>query len=154
MQWYWDLTCLVSGISKGKRPLDIQALEEHLVFGERLAREGREAYAVRDYDIAFMRFKQGVELLNWIKAKDPVRQRCVDDMYCMFLRNVAQAALKLEKYQEAIRKAMTRVMLPLLLHLILPFLLSLLPQSAQSFPLGLCVFLWRTPSCLLAVFLA
>lgn len=97
----------IPGISKGKRPLELQALEEHLAFGERLAREGRDAYAVRDHELAFMRFKQGVELLNWIEAKDQVRQRCIDDMYCMFLRNVAQAALKLEKYQEAIRACTT-----------------------------------------------
>ncbi|KAL8274071.1 hypothetical protein Esti_001913 [Eimeria stiedai] len=97
----------IPGISKGKRPLDTAALEEHLAFGERLAREGREAYAAEDYDTAFMRFKQGVELINWVEAKDAVRQRCVDDMYCMFLRNVAQAALKLEKYQEAIRACTT-----------------------------------------------
>lgn len=70
-----------------------------------MAREGREAYAAHDYDTAFMRFKQGVELVNWVEAKDAVRQRCIDDMYCMFLRNVAQAALKLERYQEAIRES-------------------------------------------------
>ncbi|KAL8446777.1 hypothetical protein Emed_004779 [Eimeria media] len=97
----------IPGISKGKRPLDTAALEEHLAFGERLAREGREAYAASDYETAFMRFKQGVELVNWVEAKDAVRQRCLDDMHCMFLRNVAQAALKLEKYQEAIRACTT-----------------------------------------------
>ncbi|KAL8432419.1 hypothetical protein Efla_000196 [Eimeria flavescens] len=97
----------IPGISKGKRPLDTAALEEHLSFGERLAREGREAYAARDYDTAFMRFRQGEELVNWVEARDAVRQRSVDDMYCMFLRNVAQSALKLEKYQEAIRASTT-----------------------------------------------
>ncbi|KAL8447769.1 hypothetical protein Emag_004177 [Eimeria magna] len=101
---------LAERMSKGEicpREEWIPALEEHLAFGERLAREGREAYAASDYGTAFMRFKQGVELVNWVEAKDAVRQRCVDDMYCMFLRNVAQAALKLEKYQEAIRACTT-----------------------------------------------
>ncbi|XP_026190927.1 uncharacterized protein LOC34620920 [Cyclospora cayetanensis] len=97
----------IPGISKGKRPLNAKALEEHLAFGERLAREGREAYADQLYETAFLRFKQGVELLNWVEARDAINQRSVDDMYCMFLRNVAQAALQLEKYQEAIRACTT-----------------------------------------------
>ncbi|CDJ39362.1 Peptidyl-prolyl cis-trans isomerase d-like protein, related [Eimeria tenella] len=97
----------IPGISKGKRPLDAPALEEHLSFGERLAREGREAYATGDYDKAFMRFKQGVELVNWVEAKDAVSQRRIDDMYSLFLKNSAQAALQLGKYQEAIRACTT-----------------------------------------------
>lgn len=97
----------IPGISKGKRPLETPALQEHLAFGDRLAREGREAYEAKDYSTAFMRFKQGVELVNWVEAKESVRQRCIDDMYCMFLRNVAQAGLKLGKYQEAIRACTT-----------------------------------------------
>lgn len=121
---YLFLTFVTSGISKGKRPLETAALEEHLAFGDRLAREGREAYSSKDYGTAFMRFKQGVELVNWVEAKEAVRQRCVDDMYCMFLRNVAQAALKLGKYQEAIRE--TRRLL-LLLPPLLGCRLRLLP---------------------------
>lgn len=95
--------------------MDAPALEEHLAFGERLAREGREAYAAGDYDKAFMRFKQGVELVNWVEAKDAVSQRRIDDMYSLFLKNSAQAALQLGKYQEAIRKIVAYMQLSLLL---------------------------------------
>lgn len=92
-----------SGISKGKRPLEGAALEEHLAFGERLLREGRAAFVAGDMEMAYMRFKQGVELLNWVEATDSQNQKRVEDMYSLFLKNTAQAALKLGKYQEAIR---------------------------------------------------
>lgn len=95
---------ILAGVSSGKRPLEQVALEQHLAFGERLAREGREAFSAENYTLAFTRFKQGVELLNWVQAKDVAMQSTLDDMYAMFLRNTAQAALKLERFQEAIRK--------------------------------------------------
>lgn len=97
-----------AGVSSGKRPLEKAALQQHLSFGERLAREGREAFSAANYTLAFTRFKQGVELLNWVQAKDKTMQPTLDDMYAMFLRNTAQAALKLERFQEAIRKFVAR----------------------------------------------
>lgn len=97
----------IPGISKGKRPLEGAALEEHLAFGERLLREGRAAFVAGDMEMAYMRFKQGVELLNWVEATDSQNQKRVEDMYSLFLKNTAQAALKLGKYQEAIRACTT-----------------------------------------------
>ncbi|CDJ34081.1 uncharacterized protein EMH_0018650 [Eimeria mitis] len=93
----------IPGISKGKRPLEGAALEEHLSFGDRLLREGREAYTAKNSELAFMRFKQGIELMNWVEAKDKQQQTRVEHIFSLFLKNAAQAAIQLGKYQEAIR---------------------------------------------------
>ncbi|CDI79502.1 hypothetical protein, conserved [Eimeria acervulina] len=98
----------IPGISKGKRPLEGGALEEHLSFGDRLSLEGRQAYAAGDYETAFMRFKQGIELLNWVEARDKEnQQKRIDEAFSLFLKNAAQAAIQLGKYQEAIRACTT-----------------------------------------------
>ncbi|PFH36990.1 TPR repeat-containing protein [Besnoitia besnoiti] len=97
----------IPGLSKDKRPLDPESLDEHLKLGDRMLQDGREAYAAGDFDLASIRFTQGVQLLNWVKAARTEDQYRVDEMYLMHLRNQAQAALKLEKFQEAIRACTT-----------------------------------------------
>ncbi|CBZ54816.1 Protein with possible 2 TPR domains, related, partial [Neospora caninum Liverpool] len=99
--------CLRSGVSRDKRPLDPSSLEEHLKLGDRMLQEGRAAYGVGDFDLASIRFTQGVQLLNWVKAARVEDQHLIDDMYLTHLRNQAQTALKLEKFQEAIRACTT-----------------------------------------------
>lgn len=64
--------------------------------------DGRDAYSGADFETALIRFTQGVQLLNWVKAERSEDQVRIDDLYLTFLRNQAQAALMLEKYQEAI----------------------------------------------------
>ncbi|PHJ21417.1 tpr repeat-containing protein [Cystoisospora suis] len=97
----------VPGLSKDKRPLDPVSLGEHLKLGERMMTDGRDAYAGADFGTALIRFTQGVQLLNWIKAERSEDQHRIDGLYLTFLRNQAQAALMLEKYQEAIKACTT-----------------------------------------------
>nr|CEL69535.1 TPA: Protein with possible 2 TPR domains, related [Neospora caninum Liverpool] len=97
----------IPGVSRDKRPLDPSSLEEHLKLGDRMLQEGRAAYGVGDFDLASIRFTQGVQLLNWVKAARVEDQHLIDDMYLTHLRNQAQTALKLEKFQEAIRACTT-----------------------------------------------
>lgn len=97
----------IPGLSKDKRPLDSKSLEQHLQLGEVMMSDGRKAYAEESYDTALMRFTQGVQLLNWVRAANSEEQHLIDDMYLIFLRNQAQAALKLEKYQECLRACTT-----------------------------------------------
>ncbi|EPR60059.1 TPR repeat-containing protein [Toxoplasma gondii RUB] len=97
----------IPGVSRDKRPLDPASLEDHLKLGDRMLQEGRAAYGAGDFNLASIRFTQGVQLLNWVKAARVEDQHLIDDMYLTHLRNQAQTALKLEKFQEAIKACTT-----------------------------------------------
>lgn len=97
----------IPGISKGKRKLDIQSLKQHLTLGEQMRRDGRESFEKGDYEMAFTRFTQGVQLLNWVEGSNSDDNRLVEEMYVTHLRNQALAAIKCEKYHEALKACNT-----------------------------------------------
>lgn len=110
----------VPGLSEGRRKLNPEMLKSHIEFGERIHKEGNEAYQKDDYELALTRYTQvgiysrislcfnslfliqGVNLLNWVQAEtEEETQNVVDPLLLIFLRNQAQAALQLEQYQTA-----------------------------------------------------
>eukprot|EP00922_Rhytidocystis_sp_ex-Travisia-forbesii_P004895 GHVS01007165.1.p1 GENE.GHVS01007165.1~~GHVS01007165.1.p1 ORF type:complete len:537 (-),score=97.02 GHVS01007165.1:187-1797(-) len=97
----------IPGVSKGKRKLDANSLKQHLTLGEQMRRDGVESYKKEDYEMAFTRFTQGVQLLNWVEGSNSDDNRMAEEMFVAHLRNQALAAIKCEKYHEALKACNT-----------------------------------------------
>eukprot|EP00922_Rhytidocystis_sp_ex-Travisia-forbesii_P004893 GHVS01007163.1.p1 GENE.GHVS01007163.1~~GHVS01007163.1.p1 ORF type:complete len:529 (-),score=100.44 GHVS01007163.1:214-1800(-) len=97
----------IPGVSEGKRKLDANSLKQHLTLGEQMRRDGLECYQKEDYEMAFTRFTQGVQLLNWVDGTNSDDSRMVEEMFVAHLRNQALAAIKCEKYHEALKACNT-----------------------------------------------
>eukprot|EP00916_Digyalum_oweni_P025732 GHVL01042363.1.p1 GENE.GHVL01042363.1~~GHVL01042363.1.p1 ORF type:complete len:465 (+),score=110.76 GHVL01042363.1:50-1444(+) len=89
-------------ISKGKRKLDAYMLKDHLQLGEQMNADGRDAYTKNDWESALLKYTQAVRLFEWVEASNKNDQMYLDEVYLRALKNRAAAALKLNKWQEAI----------------------------------------------------
>lgn len=97
----------IPGISTGKRKLDYATLEQHLSFGEEIRNAGKVAYQNKNYELAFTRFSQGVQLLCWVEGKSEEGNEKLQELYKIHLNNQAQSAIKISKYQDAIKASTT-----------------------------------------------
>lgn len=68
-------------------------------------KDGNNEFSNGNYDMALLRYAQGVELLKWVEGPSDEHTFQLDDMLLIFLKNQAQAALRVGRWSEALSAA-------------------------------------------------
>ncbi|XP_053991421.1 tetratricopeptide repeat protein 1-like isoform X2 [Hylaeus volcanicus] len=91
----------IPGHGKERRVLNHNDTMAHLNFATRLHKEGNDAFLNSSYDIALLRYTQGVQLLNWVEGNNTEDTQALENMLLTFYKNQAAAALCVEDYRVA-----------------------------------------------------
>eukprot|EP00388_Colpodella_angusta_P034751 GDKK01033736.1.p1 GENE.GDKK01033736.1~~GDKK01033736.1.p1 ORF type:complete len:465 (-),score=129.18 GDKK01033736.1:241-1557(-) len=95
----------IPGVSSGKKKLRIDEVLSHLDLGKTMHTDGNTEFSNGNYDMALLRYAQGVELLKWVEGPSNELTFQLQNMLLVFFKNQAQAALRVGKWSEALDAA-------------------------------------------------